>query len=683
MTGNKNKLLLAIWSAASIVLLTAVVVFSVCTAKAVGVRGERGELPASLSSATSVTDAACGDGFAVAATESGSIVCYDGSGGEMWSYARPLSGSEGNARVTSVNVLGGEIFATFEDRTVCRFAPSGDGTAAGVLATNYAPQSIAFDEDGGTLMAVMGSTGGKKEVYLLRTDFGGSEESPASWRSYTKLDGGEYATSRGGVETGVQGVLVAGDTVYVASDAYTVRKFTSRGMDDGYDEYTVRAEKLAAFTAYGDGFAGVDTAGNYWRFDSDFAMISSARISAGADSVRKFSGVFYIVNGDTTVAVTAGGGKLFTLGGMGKAVDGNGDAVLTVSGAKPRFYTHAHAANIASWGGKSTLFICLLCVSAALLAYAVISCITPARRAVNGAFATLGKTLARHRFAYLGLIPALALLAVFYYWPILQGFALSVFDYNGVVKVFVGFDNFKAVLHNAVFWKSSLTMLILLATDLLKALIPPFFFAEFILALRSKRYSFAVRVLLFIPGILPGVASTLVWTDGIFGSGSYGLLNSICSLFVPGFVRTWIGPFLETRSLVAIIMFGFPWVGSYLIFYGGVMSISKSLFEASELDGCGWWRRVFVIDLPMIFAQVKYIFITSFIASVQDYGRLFITNQSTGHGLKVPALIIYEYIYGGGSEPNYGLSSAMSIFLFLFLLTATILNFRKQKEDLR
>lgn len=49
--------------------------------------------------------------------------------------------------------------------------------------------------------------------------------------------------------------------------------------------------------------------------------------------------------------------------------------------------------------------------------------------------------------------------------------------------------------------------------------------------------------------------------------------------------------------------------------------------------------------------------------------------------MKIPALLIYEYIYKGGSEPNYGLSSAMSMFLFAFLLIATILNFRKQKDD--
>ena len=47
---------------------------------------------------------------------------------------------------------------------------------------------------------------------------------------------------------------------------------------------------------------------------------------------------------------------------------------------------------------------------------------------------------------------------------------------------------------------------------------------------------------------------------------------------------------------------------------------------------------------------------------------------------EIPALIIYESLYGN-SEPNYGLSSAMSMFLFAFLLIATVLNFRAQSKS--
>ncbi len=77
-----------------------------------------------------------------------------------------------------------------------------------------------------------------------------------------------------------------------------------------------------------------------------------------------------------------------------------------------------------------------------------------------------------------------------------------------------------SVIRNTQFWSSASNMLIFLLTDLLKALIPPFIFAECILAVNSKRFSFWTKVLLFIPGILPGVAGTIVWAEGVFSAAA-------------------------------------------------------------------------------------------------------------------------------------------------------------------
>lgn len=59
-------------------------------------------------------------------------------------------------------------------------------------------------------------------------------------------------------------------------------------------------------------------------------------------------------------------------------------------------------------------------------------------------------------------------------------------------------------------------------------------------------------------------------------------------------------------------MMGFPFVGSYLIFYGALMNVPSSYYEAAELDGCALWKRIFIIDIPMISAQIKYVFILAF-----------------------------------------------------------------------
>ena len=683
---EKLKKLSPLWTALTAVALAGVIAFAVLVGAGVSAAGGSDAFP--VPAASGAVRMAEDDTYFAAADEDGLLSCYNKADGTLlFSYRKPAEdGSEsGGAGILSVSLYDGQVFALYNDRQVLRFSADGDGTPAGALETNYVPQQAYFPSSG-SLFAVFGVVGARKEVYLLRTDFGGTPAEPVSYRDYPKLDGGEYAVSSGGVETGVQGICVTADEhVYVASDVYTVRKFTANGMADGYEQFDIAAQKLAAFCETETGFAGLDLAGDFYRFDDTFHAEYILHTGQTLDTVLCAGGTFYGAGGGRVIGVRAEEGLLFNVASEGASLLMATENAFVLSGSDGARYVGVELARqLASYAGLLPLYIPLLVVFALLLVFAGLHAWRPLGACVNHALAVCGKTFVKHKFAYLGLIPTFALLAVFYYWPIVHGFALSFFNYNGVTSEFVGFRNFGDVLQNTIFWNSTLNMFVLLVTDLVKALVPPLIFAEFILAVRSKRFSFAVRVLLFIPGILPGVAGTLVWVNGIFGSDSYGLLNSIGSLFVPGFMQTWIGPYLETRSLVSIIMFSFPWVGSYLIFYGGVMGIPKSLFEAAELDGCGWWRRMATIDLPLIFAQIKYIFITSFIASVQDYGRLFITDQSTGHGLKVPALIIYESIYKGGSEPNYGLSSAMSMFLFLFLLAATILSFRKQtsKEEL-
>lgn len=671
-----------LWIALSAVALACVIVFSVLTAKSAGISGRDSGLPVAVQTEYPLKLLAESETYFATADTEGNVACYEKeTGALLWQYGKRSPESEKNAQANALAVRGGSVFVAFEDRSVCRFDAAGTGVPVGVIATNYIPESLTFSAGSGSLFAVYGRTGARREVYLMQTDFGGSEENPESYRTYPKLDGGEYAVSSGGVETGVQGIYVTDEYAYIASDTYTVRRFTENGMRDGYEEYPVDAEKLAAFGALGEGFAGVDLRGNYYCMDATFRTLSRKNLGSEFTSAKRAGSTIYGVSSNGVVGVSLQGKKLFSLAERGTLAFVSQDAFALSANGGVRYYTAEFAASIETWANKTPIFAAMIAVFGVFLIYAALAIYRPVRKRVNGAFVRVGKTFVKHKFAYLGLIPAFALLAVFYYWPIVQGFALSFFNYNGVTKVFVGFQNFADVLHNTMFWGSMGNMFVFLVTDILKALIPPFFFAEFILAVRNKKFSFAVRVLLFIPGILPGVAGTLVWVNGIFGGDSYGLLNSICSIFIPNFVQTWIGPYLETRSLMSLLMFGFPWVGSYLIFYGGIMAIPSSLFEAAELDGCGWWRRIFTIDLRLILSQIKYIFITSFIASVQDYGRLFITDQSTGHGLKIPSLLIYEYIYQGGSEPNYGLSSAMSLFLFAFLLVVTILNFRKQKEE--
>lgn len=322
------------------------------------------------------------------------------------------------------------------------------------------------------------------------------------------------------------------------------------------------------------------------------------------------------------------------------------------------------------------LAVVLFAVSLLWAAFAAIRLIPKHGKVVENYVVTLGKDLYKDKKCYLLLLPAFAFLAVFVFWPILQGFIIAFQDYvPGVRAEWVGFENFAEVFQNTYFWGSMKNMVILLITDLLKALIPPLIIAECIIALTSWRSQYAARVLMYIPGILPGLAGTLIWTSGILGSE--GILSQVLGgLGFEQFANfNWLGH--SSTALGSLILIGFPWVGSYIILYGALMSVPGEYYDAAKLDGFNWIKRIAFIDLPMIRPQLKYIFVLSFIGSIQDFQRVYMTTGGS-YGTNIPSLEIY---YNINTFNNYGAAAAMGVLLFIIIFIATLFNMRVKTED--
>jgi len=201
--------------------------------------------------------------------------------------------------------------------------------------------------------------------------------------------------------------------------------------------------------------------------------------------------------------------------------------------------------------------------------------------------------------------------------------------------------------------------------------LPPLIFAFFLTIMRNKSYSAITRTLLFIPGVIPGVATTLIWKTGIYGE--FGVLNALIQMMNGTPVK-----FLAQTNLTrwSLVLMGFPYVGSYLIFYGAMMNVPDSYYEAAELDGITVIKRFVFIDVPLIFPQIKYVIIMTFISSVQNFGRVYMITGGDW-GTKTPIFTMYKQVLDG----NYGLASAYATIIFIFLFAATVLNFRMQKKD--
>ena len=288
----------------------------------------------------------------------------------------------------------------------------------------------------------------------------------------------------------------------------------------------------------------------------------------------------------------------------------------------------------------------------------------------------LFKDILRFKKCYIMLVPAFVFLGVFVFYPIIQGFLIAFQNYvPGVKAEWVGFDNFTSVFNNQYFMTSIKNMVLFLITDLLKALIPPMIIAELILAIKNKKAQYASRLLMYIPGILPGLAGLLIWKTGILGAE--GVISQLFSGL--GFNSlsqiNWLGN--DKTAIWSLIFIGFPYVGGYIIIYGALMGVANEYYEAAKIDGCSWIKRITLVDIPMIRPQLKYIFVLSFIGSIQDFQRVYMTTGGS-YNTYIPSL---ELFYNINTFNNYGAAAAMGLLLFLLIFSATLFNLKLKSAD--
>lgn len=628
----------------------------------------------------------------VVGTQGGELFAFGAAGETLWNIGKPYE-----TAVYDIASHGGTVYAAYANGRVLGFTTqaateytqavsSGEDERAAKAAfmeqTTQYYADCAFDTSGNVRNTqLLLSAGG--DILYVRGVFSELRNKNRIYR-YETAGGGRFVEPVAQVDAitaAISGMALDDDGTLWWTTRGEIRNKKGEAFADA--EETLRAVSFADGYIYAIGETNtlyrVDIADasemRYWKLDAAFS--GDLVYSTGENFVGKIN------NGGVAIVDTSKHAVTVSMGASDKAnlIMWSDDKFVLRDESDPEnptvmYYTAAMASRVELFSALRWVFLSLSFVLLVAVLYFGFGMRDDYRERIHAKIKSFFKALWKHKAVYLCLLIPLALLIVFYYIPIFFGFGLSFFDYiPGVKAVPVGFANFSAVLTSPAFWKAAGTMLVFLLADLVKALLPPILLAEMIFAVRSKRFSLWVRILLFLPGILPGVATVLVWSEGIFGASNNSLVNAFIGIFVPGFVKNWVYSASQATAVSTLIAFGFPWIGSYLIFYGAIAGINVSTFEAAKLDGCKWGKRILSIDIPLILPQIKYIFVTSFIASVQNYTSIYVLHGVNGQ-IQTPALMMYREIVGA----NYGVASAMGVIIFLFLSIATFLNFRMQSD---
>lgn len=277
---------------------------------------------------------------------------------------------------------------------------------------------------------------------------------------------------------------------------------------------------------------------------------------------------------------------------------------------------------------------------------------------------------------YSFIIVSLITLLILVYIPMLTTIKYSTYKVGmlGYEEEFIGLKNYKMLLSQPQFWKTIGNTIILTVMGLVT--IPlGFIMAVLINNLGNGKLQSFFRVGFYLPQIITGVSVVLIFRIVLQGDG--GLLNSFLGYLSGRDVS--IGWLADSRysKIGATILWCWMNTGySMLINLASIQAIPQELFDAAAVDGANSWKKLIYIVIPGMKSCFTLLFVTSMINGLARFTDLFIiggNSASGGAGGSLQTVLMYIYQFSFES-PNYGVSSAGSMILFVLVFLFTMLN---------
>lgn len=284
------------------------------------------------------------------------------------------------------------------------------------------------------------------------------------------------------------------------------------------------------------------------------------------------------------------------------------------------------------------------------------------------------ENLTWYSFIIITLITVIALV----YIPTCTTLIFSVSDVNlrGLETTFVGTKNFEVLFAMSAFWKSILNTLGLATLGLL--VIPfGFLLANTINSLGKGPLQSFFRVTYYLPNIITGVSVILIFQ--IVLKGNNGMLNNFLSLLFQREVTIgWLSS-SKYSWYGATILYLWSNLGyAMLINLSSLQSIPAELYEAAQIDGANAMQRMRYITIPNMRSCFTFLFVTGMINGLARFTDLYIIGGNSASGkpggtLQTILMFIFQYSF---DSPQYGMSSAGAVVLFVLTLGFTIFNVR-------
>ncbi len=281
---------------------------------------------------------------------------------------------------------------------------------------------------------------------------------------------------------------------------------------------------------------------------------------------------------------------------------------------------------------------------------------------------TLRAKYGRDVVAWLIMLPSIALFAFFVWVPLVQSIRLSLYETEGIrIVQYTGLENFKAVFAHPDFWPAVRNTFLYTLWSLVIGFMIPVVLAVLIQEMVYGKSLFRVSV--YLPNIVPGLATVFLWRY-LFKSGDNGGLNMLLNA-----VGLPSGTWLSNASLaIPVIVVAMTWKGAgatTLIYLAGLQGINPELYEAAIIDGANVRQRIAHITVPQLYNLGRTLLILQIIAVFQVlYEPLVMTNGGPNNASISLMQLVFRYAF---ERYDYSKAAAVSVIISVALVTLTLL----------
>ena len=263
------------------------------------------------------------------------------------------------------------------------------------------------------------------------------------------------------------------------------------------------------------------------------------------------------------------------------------------------------------------------------------------------------------------LLPLLLVFGAFSWYPIVRTVVMSLQHTNLVESpTWVGLDNFRAVLHDPLLPIAVKNTAYFAFLALIFGYPVPL--AAAVLMSEARRGRSLYSVLAYLPVVIPPVVAVLLWKT-FYDAGSVGVFNTVL-----GWGHLGPYPWLQSQSwAMPSLVLESTWANAgatVIIYLAALTAVNPELYEAAAVDGATLWQKVWHVTLPQLRGVLLVTMILQIIGTAQVFLEPFLfTSGGPANATLTVLLLIYDYAFGNSLGGDYGMATALSLMLAVFL----------------